>query len=180
VNRAEGEEQTELSQEDQYRARVGYSLLQEWREIPGQKDGGSVDSHRLREWLATARERLQEVGRYTIGLHVIGQVLSGSPADPDGTWPCTPVRDIIEDLASPDLEEGIRIGVYNSRGVVTKDTAAGGAQERALAEKYDGLAAAVSTSHPRTARLLRRIADGYRRDARREDFESELGEDLGF
>lgn len=178
VYRAEGEEPAELSPEDQYRARVGYSLLQEWRSVPGQTDGGNVDSDHLREWIAAARERLQEVGRFMIGLHVIGHVLSGSPADPDGTWPCTSVRDIIEDLASPDLEEGIRIGLYNSRGVVTKDPAAGGAQERALAEKYDGLAAAVSTTHPRTARLLRRIADGYRRDARREDFESELGEDL--
>lgn len=119
------------------------------------------------------------MGRYTIGLHVIGQVLSGSPSDPDGSWPCGAVRDIIEDLASSDLEEGIRIGVYNSRGVVTRAPTAGGAQERGLAEKYDGLAAAVSATHPRTARLLRRLAGGYRREARREDFESEVGEDLG-
>lgn len=179
VYRAEGEEPAELSQEDQQRARLGYSLLQEWRTVPGQQDNGAVDADHLREWIGAARERLQEVGRYTVGLHTIGQVLSGSPADPDGTWPCAAVRDIIEDLASSDLEEGIRIGVYNSRGVVTKDPSAGGAQERALAEKYDGLAAAVSTTHPRTARLLRRIAEGYRRDARREDFESELVEDLG-
>lgn len=179
VYRADGDEPAELSEEDQHRARVGYSLLQDWRRIPGHEDGGSVDADHLVQWMEAARARLQEVGRYAIGLHVIGQVLSGSPADPDGSWPCAAVREIIEDLAHPDLDEGLRIGLYNSRGVVTKDPAAGGAQERALAEKYDGMAAAVSTTYPRTARVLRTIADGYRRDARREDFESELGEDLG-
>lgn len=180
VYRKEGEEQPDLSQEDQQRARVGFSLLREWRRVPGQREEGGVDADHLREWISEARERLREAGRHTVGLQVIGQVLSGSPSDPDGSWPCKAVREVIEDLASSDLEKGFLLGVYNSRGVVTKDPAAGGDQERALAEKYDGLAAAVSTSHPRTARVLRQIAEHYRRDARREDFDSEMREDLGF
>lgn len=179
VYRAEGEESVDLSDEDQHRARMAFRLMHDWRRIPGQQDDGTVDSDQLREWITATVERLEEVGRRTIGLQVIGQVLSGSPADPDGSWPSTAVREIIETLASKDLEEGFRIGVVNSRGVVTRDPAAGGAQERALAEEYDGLAAVVSTTFPRTARTLRLIADGYRRDARRQDFESEIGEDLG-
>ena len=174
-----GDDAGELSPGDQQRARIGYELLGDWRGVPGQQAGGDIDEDHFREWMFVVQARLRDVGRYGIGLHVLGQVLSGSPSDPDGTWPCGAVRRVIEELGSRDLEEGFRIGVYNSRGVVTRDPAAGGAQERALAERYEGLAAAVSSSHPRTGRLLRRIADGYRRDARREDFESEMGEDLG-
>lgn len=179
VYRAEDTEPAKLSQEDQHRASLGYSLLREWRGVPGQKGGGEVDFDSLQGWLAATLDKLKEAGRYTIGLQVLGEVLSGSPADPDGSWPCSPVRNIIEELASTNLDLGIRIGVYNSRGVVSRDPSAGGAQERALAEQYEGMAAAVSTVHPLTARLLRRIADGYRRDARQEDFESEMLEDLG-
>lgn len=179
VYHREGVESSELSDEDQQRARLGFSLLEEWRRVPGQREEGGVDADHLREWIAAAREGLEEAGRDTIGLQVIGQVLSGSPADSDGSWPCKAVRDVIEDLASSELEKGLQIGVYNSRGVVTKDPAAGGGQERALAERYDGLAAAVSTSHPRTSRVLRGIADEYRRDAHREDFDAEMRQDLG-
>lgn len=179
VYRGEEEEPAELTPENRQRARVGHSLLDDWRRVPGQQDSGRVDAEHLRNWITEARNLLRDAGRSAIGLHVIGQVFSGSPSDPDGSWPCTPVREIIEEVASTDLEEGLRIGVYNSRGVVTRDPTAGGAQERALAEKYEGLSAAVANSHPRTARVLREIAGGYRRDARREDLESEMVEDLG-
>ena len=179
VYRAKGEEPVDLDNEDQHRARMGFQLLDDWRRIPGQQDDGTVVRDQLREWITATVERLEEVGRRTVGLRVIGQVLSGSPADPDGSWPSTAVREIIDTLASPNLEQGFQIGVFNSRGVVTRDPAAGGAQERTLAEKYYGLAAAVSTTFPRTARTLRLVADGYQRDARWQDFESEIREDLG-
>ena len=109
----------------------------------------------------------------------MGKVLSASPEDRDGTWPCEPVRNVIEDLASDELEDGFSLGVYNNRGVVKRDPADGGVQERALAERYEGFAAAVRTRWWRTASLLRKIAGHYRGHARREDHRSELFEDLG-
>lgn len=138
-----------------------------------------MNRDRLRVWVHEARAQLQEVGRQSVGDHVIGEVLSGSPADSGGTWPCAPVRGLMEELRSKDLEQGFYIGVVNSRGVVAKDPPAGGAQERALADHYEGHAAAVAARFSRTARLLRRIAASYRQESRREDFEVEMGEDLG-
>ena len=105
-------------------------------------------------------------------------MLSGCPHDPDGTWPCKPVREAIERVASKDLEIGLGTGVLNSRGVVTKNPSEGGASERALAERYEGYAAAVRASHPRTARALRRIGQSYRQDGSREDFRVEMWEEL--
>jgi alpha-L-fucosidase len=100
------------------------------------------------------------------------------PPDPDGAWPHIAVRDLIEELRSEQLEGGLKIGVYNSRGVFMKSPTAGGEQERQIAERYQGYANQVSDRWPRTAAMLRRIARSYISDARREDINAELTEDL--
>jgi hypothetical protein len=179
VYRGENEEPRELSDDDKQRAERGYSLLQSWRRVPGVEPDGSVDEVRLRAWVESARSALEASGRTAIGDQLIGQVLSGSPADGDGRWPCRAIRILIEDLASTELEHGIHLGLYNSRGVTTRDPAEGGAPERRLAERYDGLAIAVADEWPRTAAMLRRIAESYRSDSRHHDHEAAVGEDLG-
>ena len=178
VFRGEGEEFGEVSQQEDLRAASGFSVLQSWRTIPGYNDSGEVERSALFRWIEHAIPALEESGRVKIGYQMIGQMLSGGPQDPDGTWPCKPIREIIEQLRKIDLELGFCMGVYNSRGVVTKDPSEGGASERALAERYEGYAAAVRASHPRTAGALRRIGQSYRQDGSREDFRVEIWEEL--
>ena len=178
VYRADGTEPGELDQDAQHRASAAYSVLGSWRGVPGQDGDGRIDGVRLQGWLDEAECRLRQAERVAIGHQRIGQMLSGSPHDSDGTWPCRPVRDAIENVASKDLELGLGTGVMNSRGVVSKHPSEGGASERALAERYEGYAAAVRASHPRTAGTLRRIGQWYRRDGSREDFRVEMWEEL--
>jgi hypothetical protein len=179
VYRAEGEESREVSEEGQLRTQRAYELLRNWRTPPGTADDGTINADTLRNWIRQAREVMGESGRSVIGDQTIGQVLSGSPHGDDGAWPHPAVRDLIEEVASIELERGLEVGLYNSRGVITRDLREGGAQEHSLAERYTGYAATVSDRWPRTAAMLRRIADTYRADARREDLEAELREDLG-
>jgi hypothetical protein len=178
VFRAEGEERRELSAEDQERARRGYELLQSWRTVPGAGGNGGVDAEALTNWVEQARTSAAARGRGVIADQTIGQVLSGSPAGPDSSWPHPAVRDVMERIASTELERGFEIGVSNSRGIFSKNLTEGGAQERALADRYAGFAAAIADRWPRTAATLRRIADQYRADGQREDREAELREDL--
>lgn len=178
IYRAENEEPMEVTPQDELRAECGHSVLTEWKTIPGHRDRGGVDDADLRRWLDRSLTALEQAGRARVGLEVIGQMLSASPHDPDGTWPCAPVREVIEDLKSPELERGFRVGVHNGRGVVMKDPSAGGAAERTLAEQYDGFAVAVRAGCHRTARMLRQIADSYRHEASLEDFQSEMVEEL--
>lgn len=178
VYRAETEEAEEVSPEDELRAECGHSVLTKWKTIPGDRDQNGVDGARLLRWLEAASAALERAERVTVGHQVIGQMLSASPPDPDGTWPCVAIREVIENLDSTELERGFRVGVHNGRGVVTKDPSAGGAAERALAERYDGFAVAVRADYPRTARMLRRIAESYRHEASLEDFQSELVEEM--
>lgn len=176
--RAKGEEPSEPTKEKSIRASLGYKLLQSWRQPPGVNEDGSVDPEKLRSWVIRARELTHANGRANVADHHIGQVLAHYPKGIDGAWPHEALRELIEDLGSEEIEKGIIVGIYNSRGVVSRSIGEGGAQERAIAERYHDYARSLSDRWPRTARLMKKIADGYELDARREDKQAELDEDL--
>lgn len=88
------------------------------------------------------------------------------------------MRDIIDDIANPHLESGFYCQVFNNRGVTSRGLTDGGAQERALAERYERDAVQVADAWPRTASVLRGIAQDYRRHAEREDRSADLTQDL--
>ena len=175
--RAEGEEPQELDESTRNRADMAYQLLESWRAVPGGNDKGRVDEEALFGWLKEARELLEDEGRLSSGDRIIGQVFSRIAGDPDGTFPPSPVRRAIEKMRSSRIEEGLYLGIVNGRGVTSRLPQDGGKQERALAEKYEGLAMAISASAPRTSRVLQRVARSYRQQAAREDLAAELGED---
>jgi len=52
----------------------------------------------------------------------------------------------------------------------------GGIQERKLAEDYAKMSKEMRIKWPRTAAMLRTIAESYDRDAKREDLHAELNE----
>ena len=122
------------------------------------------------EWVSLARKQLVECGRLDIGDLYIGKYLSKcQPDDEDEIWPKKPVRDTIESLKTESFEEGIINGKLNSRGVTTRHPHAGGDQERKLAEGYQKDSESVQLIYPRTAKILRELADHYRSDANRHD-----------
>lgn len=176
--RAEAEEPSESTEEESIRARLGYKLLKSWIQPPGINEDESVDSEQLRSWVSRGRELTHANGRADVADHHIGQVLAHYPEGADGAWPHEALRELIEELGSEEIEKGIIIGIYNSRGVVSRSIGEGGAQEREISERYLDYARKLSDDWPRTARLMKKIADGYELDARREDKRSELDEDL--
>lgn len=178
VFKPEDEEAQELSEQERNRAQSAYELLETWRSVPGQRQEGAVDSEALRNWVREARENALIAGRGTIADQRIGQALTSSPRGADGAWPDVAVRDLIEDLGSEHIERGFEIGVHNGRGVVSRSLTEGGKQEMELADRYKGYADALNDEWPRTAGMLRRISDVYTSEARREDVEAELREDL--
>jgi hypothetical protein len=110
---------------------------------------------------------------------MIGQVLANAPEDPDGTWPCEPVRDVFE--TSPRRHHiglGFRDGKVNLRGSTWRSPIGGGSQERALAAKFRSDADAVNVRAPFSARLLRSLAEWYEREGQDEDIEADW-RDLG-
>lgn len=150
-----------------------YRLLDDWRVVPGSEGPKQpVDDGQLNEWVDSALPLLVSADREEIGLEFIGRVLANAAGDADETWPTRPVRDLIERLRRSALDRGFQVEVFNSRGVTSRGLTDGGEQERVLAAKYERFAALVSDRWPRTATILRAVADGYADDARREDEEA--------
>jgi hypothetical protein len=151
-------------------------VLDSWRLLPGLKDDGSLNEAQLTEWVEAARAHCAATRHVTGGDLQIGFMLARVPGDSDGTWPHTAARNLIERLNNDVIDEHIQVEVYNSRGVVSRGLADGGAQERGLAERYKKMSESVKVKWPRTAAILRSIADSYYRYATHEDTLSELND----
>jgi hypothetical protein len=176
--RARGEEPTPLSEETQARAQTAHDLLESWRIVPGTLDDRMIDRAALGHWVSEARQLLSESGRLEVGDTLIGQVLYYGPRTPGALWPAEEIREIIEQAASVHLENGFRVEAYNSRGVMLRGLTEGGMQDRLLAEEYRKHATSAAVSWPRTSALLKRIAKSFEQDARRQDADAALTEDL--
>jgi excisionase family DNA binding protein len=177
VFKPEGDETTsEVTRDDRVRAELCYRLLRSWHSPP---QPIATDAHpALRDWVESARRLLIEKGLIRIGDENIGHVLRYVPEASDGTWPTVAVRELIEDVASRDLERGIEIEVCNSRGTTFRGLTTGGAEERASAKQFREYARLVGNKWSHTGRMLNRIADGLEDDARREDQLAEIREDF--
>jgi hypothetical protein len=155
-------------------------LLRSWRQVPGTQADNSIDATVLKEWTVAVRADLRAKQLLPFGDEMIGQLFSGSPVGVDSAWPHEAVRDLIEEHMSDDLEEGLMIGKFNSRGVVWCSPEGGGEDERSLSIEYQRHATIVRKGPwPRTAAMLDRMAARQRDSARYMDRRSELEQDLG-
>jgi hypothetical protein len=110
--------------------------------------------------------------RDAIGDLAIGDLLAKRPHGGDGTWPCEPVRQVLEETASNDIARGMEIGVYNSRGVTWRGP--GGDQERELAAKYRKWSGDLALEFPFVSQFLEKLARGYDQDAVWHDTEASI------
>ena len=154
------------TEEKSSRASVAYHILSDWRNVPGQQDNGEIEVQQLKSWVSGARMALGARGRPKIGDYVIGEHLAKAPSDDDGCWPAMPIREIIEETASRNLLDGLRIGIQNLRD--TK-VGLGGEEEREISKEFSRCARELSARWPATATLLRDLARAYESDAHRED-----------
>ena len=162
-------ERDETSAQDSVLYNAVRDLVDSWLLIPGTQANGSIDTNALRSWVTDARKLCLAAKILERCDYEIGMILSLAPVDPDGSWPCAAVREVLEMVPSEHIFRGFSNGVFDQRGVYIKSMSEGGEQERALAGKYRGHAAKCKMRWPRTALLLRRIADSYEGQARHED-----------
>ncbi len=160
----------ELTEEQKHAAKNAYTFIKVLSSVPGVDSSGAIQTDKLKEWIIEARRICDETGHRTVLDYQIGEILAHAPAADDGTWPCEPVREAINDLYSSDLERGLTIGRYNARGVVWRGE--GGGQERELAEQYESWAKACEFDYPRMTAVLREIVKKYLAEAEWQDNEA--------
>lgn len=155
-----------------HRANACYKLLSNIQIIPGADQNGNLTTNGLVAWIEGVREQCAALCRTTMGDQTIGQMMAYAPAGDDGVWPCKPVRDALEDVMTDHIGKGLKVALFNSRGVHSRGE--GGWQERELAARYGGWAKAMDYTHPRLATILREMEKDYLQDANREDLEAKV------
>lgn len=157
-------------------ARNAKIVLDGWYGIPGTKDNGEIDTKVFNSWIKKARSNCAANFRKRGGDLQIAIILSHSPSDPDGFWPHTVVRNIIENLDNDIINQHIPIAIFNSRGGTFREVNGGGNQERELFQKYEDMSQKLNLRWPVTASILHNIADFYKHEAKREDVDAELND----
>ncbi|HOV16961.1 MAG TPA: hypothetical protein PLF50_05670 [Candidatus Cloacimonadota bacterium] len=148
-------------------------LLESWDLIPGTKEDGTIDINLLKDWIEAVITSSNERGYYDIAMIEVGKVLSYSPSESNGQWPCDAVCKIIEFYNNDSINLNFKLGIENQRGVTSRGLYDGGAQERVLVEKYNKLSALIKDEYPIVSELLNDIAQDYDREAKREDIKAE-------
>ena len=148
------------------------SLFDQMKHIPGTGTDGKVDTEALLAWVTKVRRLCAEHDREAIGDQQIGQLLSRASTEENGIWPCQPVCEVIEKIASEQIGIGFGIGVQNARGVQWRGK--GGTQERDLAAEYRNQAKQRAFEYPYVSGVLESIADDYDRVAKWWDDEEEI------
>jgi addiction module HigA family antidote len=159
-------------------ATQAYRLLHNAKRIPGTKEDGTIDVPQLKAWIDEVRTMCKACVREEAGDNVIGELLSKAPVGSDGIWPCEPVRQVLEEVGTKRMGEGMSVGLYNQRGAHWRGE--GGAQERELSAKYRGWSQRVAFESPFTSSLLERIARTYDYDAERHDTDANLRKRLPY
>lgn len=164
----------EPSGQEKLRAEFAWNLLRSWKHPPGIDDKGQVIEGILKDWGTEARKLAAGQDRADIADLRIGHVLFYYPVDPtDLIWPHIELRKLIEAVQSNELEHGIEIEQFNSRGVVSKALFEGGTQERDLAAKWRSWAEKIDIRWLRTKVMLERIAASWDAHAIAEDQRTE-------
>jgi hypothetical protein len=155
---------------------AAHTLLDRMKHIPGTNETGKIDAEPLKSWVTEVRALCLKHGRASIGDHQIGKLMSADPGGEDGVWPSEAVREVLEEIGSPEIAEGMAVGVYNARGAHWLGE--GGDQERELGEKYRSWAKQV-LEYPYVARTLEQIAAQYDGEAVQQDTQSAVRRRLG-
>ncbi|MCY3849246.1 MAG: hypothetical protein OXF75_00410 [Acidimicrobiaceae bacterium] len=174
ANRAPAE-QTTLTEAQQHAAHNAWEVLNHWPPVhfaPALNDNGDLDAGSLDEWVDETREKLAAIDRADIGDQMIGTALAFSPPDSNGDWPGEAVRNLLERLQTAQVDQGLECGILNQRGVTSRSATDGGEQERQLAGNYRAQARRFQ-KWPRTAEILRGLAESYEREAGINDREAE-------
>jgi hypothetical protein len=155
-------------------AELAWHVLYSGRGIPGKRADDSIDSAVLNQWVCEVRRLAAESDRAAVADVTIGQWLSNCRPESDGTWPPSPIAEILDNEQYEDMRRGFYTGILNNRGVTSRAMGEGGTQERALATRFRDRAVAVALSYPRLAEALNSVAKHYEHDARRQDDEANL------
>jgi len=151
-------------------------VLSKWDGFPGQQNDGTLNEELMHSWVKHVRSKLSSsdftsdlVPDVVKSCYVFwGQALGRIPMNAESTWLCESVRDIIEDIDSDNLNEGVYQGVLQSISPSIP-------QYDELAKKYFTLSSSAGLGPwPSSSKIAKRIAKHYQSEYQKEQIHQDL------
>ncbi len=143
--------------------------------IPGEDNSGKINTDKLEGWVKQVISLAENNGRRNIAEYYIGKLLGHCQNGEDGIWPCEEIRDLVEEMHSKKMIEGMYIEKKNSRGVTSRSLGDGGTQEWEIVEQYQEWDSQLALTHSFVAdELLGQLAKSYQNEAELWDNEDRL------
>lgn len=120
---------------------------------------------KLSEWLCSLQRIAQRRHLTQSFMAFCGEILAQYGVKREG-WPVKEVCESFESYFCDALASGFHVGIFNSRGVVSKPADIGGVQERSLYRKYKEIASRLEKSYPHIAAVIAGTANGYSHEAK--------------
>lgn len=158
--------------------RRSWQVLNYGRGVPGERKNQTIDENQFNEWITEARKIGRDHDCETKTDYTIGQWLSKCPAEEEGVWPCYLVCELLELSDAEEIRQGFVNGVRYKRGITSRTLDEGGRQEKLLSNKYRSYADKIRNTYSKTTILLENMAKDYEFDARRQDDEVSIRNEI--
>ena len=167
------DEQRKLSDNDRWMWQKAYKLVNVISRTPGYVENEVLSAEKLKDWIRRAQKLCAVNGRSKKGDMHIGELLAKSPKGADDNWPCTPVKEVLEEILNEDIKAGLHGGrkCFRDGQQDAYIRGEGGEQERILAAKYEHWAKNCDGTFPNVATTLREIKASFEREAQWRDQE---------
>ena len=127
---------------------AAFHVLRLMARLPGADAEGKVDASALTQWVNEVRRLCGMYGRAEVGDEQLGRLLAKAPSDGDQVWPCRPVCEVLEAIASQDVAEGVVRGAADASGEHWRRLDEAGQQDRPAFGEVPGVGAAACVRLP--------------------------------
>lgn len=150
---------------------VLHTFLMEFPDVVCKSDDGTIDYKALEEYLQDLK-KLKAERKVPFLNTFIAKMLRRVFLSENGLSHV--FCKLVESLDSDDIDNSLHCEFFNSRGVVTQDSFAGGEDDRELMKHYDSLAREYAPYSPRLSKVFRTLSNDYKNMAGHNDRQAML------
>lgn len=139
-----------------------------------ENEEGGFDGDYMKQYIEQLYKLAKERKRTNVIDNIVGSILGEIPRDKN--YPPTALCEILEDLNNDRVDDLIRIGIYNSRGVSVRACSEGGDQERSIVSRFEAYKEKTKLQYPRITRIFDCLINDYKREAGEMDVDAQIND----
>ena len=149
------EQQIKNTEQQKEPASSARYFLDHIKYIPSPEKGDKIDKNSLLKWIKEARQLSSKQVHADDVDYEIGKLLAKNSNEDDDACPSRAVCEVLEQIASSDMDKGFQIAIFNGTGTQCVTG------YKKIKEKYRGLAELYEIDYPRVSNIFGNVADDF-------------------